>query len=333
MLVSFPNPVEQPVGLVGSVPLCIPQDISGASGRTQRVMVLLATMTEAEYVEKHISPTLTKALVALAKARPVNPRTFLAHYLLNNKPPATVQPQASALAGGGRSFEADPTLTPAQRQAVDHMMQQFQQFDTDGSGDLDCRELGTLLSTAGLVVTKADVARLLAQYDEDNSGTLSSAEFQILAKRELALSGELAAYAAAFKAVDADGSGEIDLNELRALLMRLGHPSDPAELFAKYDADGSGKLTFDEFMEVVKAGLVDVAELRAAFADAGALADTEVAYEAQSEADAYNPPGHMVEAMCALIQQNAVDVDGLRGNDDAETETIQAVLVKVMGRR
>ena len=40
----------------------------------------------AAYAEAHISPTLGPALAALCRAKPADPVTWLAHYLLEHKP-------------------------------------------------------------------------------------------------------------------------------------------------------------------------------------------------------------------------------------------------------
>ena len=289
-------------------------------------MVVLDVVTPAEYAETQIFPTLTKALVALSRERPEDPVTFLAQYLLDNKP---VPPAVPARTYSSRSKVVE------QEQSMARLNEQFSRFDTDGSGDLDIRELAKLLSTVGLTLTEADVGRLLAQYDEDNSGTLSEDEFLVLAQRELALAGELSLYAGAFKAVDMDGSGEIDVREFRALLDRLGYPCEPKEvetLCANFDADGNGKLSFDEFLEVVKTGLVDASELRAAFQDSEALADAEEAYELlnSSASIGTNSPGYLVEAMCKLISEHGDDLEHLSGTSELETLTIRGVLVKLV---
>ena len=215
-----------------------------------------ATKTQ---VEEILSPVLIKGLTALAQARPKDPVTFLAQWLLANKPAPPVGPPRK----GGRAFDANPTLTQAQLQSLDHLKEEFRKADASGDGELDAGELKLLLSTVGLNVGAADVSRLLAQYDADKSGKLSESEFLVLAQRELALAAELSLYASAFKSVDGDNSGEIDRSEMLLLMERLGHPADPAEvdgLIAKFDVDSSGKLSFDEFLEVVKTGLVDVSD-------------------------------------------------------------------------
>ena len=58
-----------------------------------------------------------------------------------------------------------------------------------------------------------------------------------------------------FNQYDADGSGEIDKNELGQLLKRLGESVKPLELenlMAKIDDDGSGEISFQEFVQMME---------------------------------------------------------------------------------
>lgn len=53
-----------------------------------------------------------------------------------------------------------------------------------------------------------------------------------------------------FNEIDNDGSGAIDKDELRAMLVKLGKPSSDAMLeraIAAMDPDGDGEIDFDEF--------------------------------------------------------------------------------------
>ena len=58
-----------------------------------------------------------------------------------------------------------------------------------------------------------------------------------------------------FKELDADGSGEIDAEELQAGLGKLGLPSSDeyvSDIFTQYDMDGSGRIDEQEFRNYVR---------------------------------------------------------------------------------
>ena len=75
--------------------------------------------------------------------------------------------------------------------------------------------------------------------------------------------GHLLAYRIAFDAVDADGSGAVDADELAGALGHLGlrvREGDTVErLLAAYDADGNGTLDFAEFSRFAKDAMRDSA--------------------------------------------------------------------------
>ena len=60
---------------------------------------------------------------------------------------------------------------------------------------------------------------------------------------------------AAFKLIDVDGSGSLDADEFRNILMNLGEKFDEEmieEMIRQADTDGSGKIEEDEFVAVMR---------------------------------------------------------------------------------
>jgi len=58
---------------------------------------------------------------------------------------------------------------------------------------------------------------------------------------------------AVFDAIDTDGSGDIDLGELRAAITQVSPTADEdtiAKMLTMADADGSGEVDFDEFKKL-----------------------------------------------------------------------------------
>ena len=115
-------------------------------------------------------------------------------------------------------------------------------------------------------------AQVLARYDTDRSGRLSIKEFRPLVKE---LKGYQQSQQAAgapppppappagtgetvgqiFKRMDKDGSGDLDLAEIREALNALGLQADTAaaaEVLTRYDTDRSGRLSLVEFRGLVK---------------------------------------------------------------------------------
>lgn len=63
-----------------------------------RARSMAALLPPKEYVDTKLSPTLKAGLVELCRARPEDPRTWLANWLLANKPPGPLAAAGTAAA-------------------------------------------------------------------------------------------------------------------------------------------------------------------------------------------------------------------------------------------
>ena len=72
-------------------------------------------------------------------------------------------------------MEADKTeLTEEQ---VAEFREAFNLFDLDGGGDIDARELGTVMRSLGQNPSDEELAAMIAEVDEDGSGNIEFEEF------------------------------------------------------------------------------------------------------------------------------------------------------------
>jgi plastin-1 len=142
----------------------------------------------------------------------------------------------------------------------------FDAVDKDGSGKIDSSELKEAMQQAGRDATDEDVRALMKRLnvegdeidfetfcrgfhsfmggggadDEPEEKGTSFDEVQINQYREI------------FKLFDRDGSGTIDIQEMRSVLNELGKKVDNKELeklMNDLDNDGSGEIDFDEFLK------------------------------------------------------------------------------------
>ena len=162
------------------------------------------------------------------------------------------------------------------------MGQVFRRFDKEGLGAIGVSELAEALTALGLPSDGPAAAEVLRRFDADASGKLELGEFRSLCK-ELKKAGHASGVvedgapaaasaaptaaataapkvvrskdiAAIFRRHDADGSGDIDVGELRVALNELGVQADTAaaaDLLQRFDADSSGRLDMDEFRKLV----------------------------------------------------------------------------------
>ena len=139
------------------------------------------------------------------------------------------------------------------------------QFDRDGSGTLDAEELQPALAHLGLKCSTANAHKIVRAWDADNSGKLDLLEFTDLVRS-----------LQTFSKYDKDGSGDIEVEELRPALRRLGLPADTEtanSILKWYDADMSGRIELHEFAVLAR----DVAVFTAFDADhSGTLEASEL---------------------------------------------------------
>ena len=167
--------------------------------------------------------------------------------------------RAMAMKSGFGAQEGESTDTDEAR-----ALSVFKYYDKDSNGDLEIAELGPLIADLGL--DQADILKNLDAWDIDRSGTISFAEFyrhiwHHNSKEELAHKRGQAAISKGnttlskedrakiiFDAIDVDGSGKLEVEELKSLLRVWGVPPRDAQLsIQQHDTDGDGKIDLQEF--------------------------------------------------------------------------------------
>ena len=63
------------------------------------------------------------------------------------------------------------------KEQVDTFIEAFKQFDQDGNGSIDVKELGTVLKNIGENVDTMTLKKHIAEVDTDNSGAVEWGEF------------------------------------------------------------------------------------------------------------------------------------------------------------
>ena len=123
----------------------------------------------------------------------------------------------------------------------------FSRIDQDGSGTLDRNEVAKLAISMGRELRGHELDAAMAEMDPSGDGAVDFDEFKVWFKSMLAgddMVREL------FESADKDGSGVIDREELRQIMLELGNPLSPDQLdkaMAEMDQDGSGEVDFTEF--------------------------------------------------------------------------------------
>uniref|UniRef100_A0A0E0QLV2 Calcium-dependent protein kinase n=1 Tax=Oryza rufipogon TaxID=4529 RepID=A0A0E0QLV2_ORYRU len=134
---------------------------------------------------------------------------------------------------------------------VDKYVQMFHHMDKDKNGHLSLDELLEGLHINGQPVPEPEIRMLLEAADTDGNGTLDCDEFVTVSVHLKKMSND-EYLAAAFNYFDKDGSGFIELDELRE---EVG-PNEQAilEILRDVDTDNDGRISYQEFELMMKSG-------------------------------------------------------------------------------
>jgi len=128
----------------------------------------------------------------------------------------------------------------------------FKTFDSDNDGKILVSDLGTLIRALGKAPLQSEVE---AMEDEVGGETFDYDQFVKFYQRRMKKPIELEAdMRAAFKALDATGSGTITTAELGVLLGTLGEPlsgEDIESLSRVVNVDAEGTLSYEELVDLL----------------------------------------------------------------------------------
>jgi len=194
----------------------------------------------AEYFNHALAPTLNPALVALCRERPADPVTWLANWLLENKP----QPPLFSVT---EAFKAAAVRV-------------FMMADEDGSGALEFNEVRVIAAQRG------EAEHILHVLDKNKDGSISvdewvnffmelfannreAAEFLLERSAYLIFEREFMMICRAlFDEFDKDGSGQLEMGEI---MLAIGDDSQGADFVKFVDGemgDDNKVVSLEEWM-------------------------------------------------------------------------------------
>jgi uncharacterized protein (DUF924 family)/Ca2+-binding EF-hand superfamily protein len=136
--------------------------------------------------------------------------------------------------------------------------QTFRAFDKDGNGSFDLEELATVLASVGQVHSKERLQLVMDRISGvKGSEFITFEKFSALLRPRMGKAFEDTARRR-FNRFDADGSGEISLEELKTCIQSMDDLVTSAEIeqmFEACDIDGNGSISFEEFMTMTAAVL------------------------------------------------------------------------------
>ena len=149
-----------------------------------------------------------------------------------------------------------PVVAEPDDGVMDHARAMFRKYDTDGGGEIDATEFTALCYDMGFFFKdEQEKLLVLSLLDSDSSGTISFREFQVWWKANKdnffvpSYSQGVKSAIYYFKKFDVDMSGQLDVDEFRAMCKEMKWADKDVDGSLKLlDSDGNGEISFNEFL-------------------------------------------------------------------------------------
>ncbi|POI36004.1 hypothetical protein CIB84_000244 [Bambusicola thoracicus] len=130
-----------------------------------------------------------------------------------------------------------PELTEEQKQEI---REAFDLFDTDGTGNIDVKELKVAMRALGFEPKKEEIKKMISDIDKEGTGKISFNDFLVVMTQKMAEKDSKEEILKAFKLFDDDETGKISFKNLKR------------EMIDEADRDGDGEVNEQEFLRIMK---------------------------------------------------------------------------------
>ena len=143
-------------------------------------------------------------------------------------------------------------LTEEQKQEI---REAFDQFDTDGSGSIDAKELKVAMRALGFDLGREEIRQMITAVAGSNVPAIDFNQFMEMMGQKILERDPLQEIKKAFELFDKDHNGSISLKDLKAATIELGEnltDDELREMIREADRDLDGEVGEKEFIEVMK---------------------------------------------------------------------------------
>ncbi|CAJ1427808.1 unnamed protein product [Effrenium voratum] len=194
---------------------------------------------------------LPDAVNAVKRAVSLRPRFLLTHAGIRAgslTQSLTSSVRSRGFFGGKKQKE----LTEEQKQEI---KEAFDLFDTDGSGEIDSKELKVAMRALGFEPKKEEIQKMISDVDDDGSGTIGYEEFLKMMTHKILNRDPKDEILKAFRLFDDDETGKISFKNLKRVAKELGErmtDEELQEMIDEADRDGDGEVNEEEFLRIMK---------------------------------------------------------------------------------
>nr|XP_056715528.1 centrin-1 [Euleptes europaea] len=143
-------------------------------------------------------------------------------------------------------------LTEEQKQEI---REAFDLFDTDGTGNIDVKELKVAMRALGFEPKKDEIKKMILDIDKEGTGKISYNDFLGVMTQKMAEKDSKEEILKAFKLFDDDETGKISFKNLKRVAKELGEnltDEELQEMIDEADRDGDGEVNEQEFLRIMK---------------------------------------------------------------------------------
>jgi len=131
----------------------------------------------------------------------------------------------------------------------------IEEADTDGSGEIDSKELKVAMRALGFEPKKEEIQKMISDVDDDGSGTIGYEEFLKMMTHKILNRDPKDEILKAFRLFDDDETGKISFKNLKRVAKELGErmtDEELQEMVDEADRDGDGEVNEEEFLRIMK---------------------------------------------------------------------------------
>merc|ERR1712149_168662 len=154
--------------------------------------------------------------------------------------------------GGKGGGEKKTELDESQKQEI---KEAFDLFDTDGSGNIDIKELTIAMKALGCEPKPGEIEKMIGEVDDDGSGEIGYPEFLQMMTNKILNKDPKDDMLKAFRLFDDDETGKVTLKNLKRVAKETNQTltdEELQEMLTDADKDEDGQLNEEEWLILMK---------------------------------------------------------------------------------